>query len=195
MFWERRSKSFNNRDYWIASLSATIGAGLGVGFTYFCDPVCGHARRKKVADRAISLIAQGERLAEHKGKDILNRAEGMLKQAGSLFHRQEDVPDEVLLERVRSHLEHVVQHPQAIFTVVEKGIVRLTGTIAREEKKRVLREIREISGVLKVEELLTYEKRRNGRSIPTLLGGLAGAAMLLAVTSGRSHTTSRRAAA
>jgi len=54
-----------------------MGAGLGVGFTYSCDPVCGHARHKKVADRAISLIAQGERLAEHKGKDILNRAEGV----------------------------------------------------------------------------------------------------------------------
>ncbi len=195
MFWKRRSRSFDNREYWIAGLSVTMGAGLGVGFTYFCDPGRGHARRKKVADRAVSLIAQGERLVEHKGKNILNRTEGMLAQARSLFYRQEDVPDEVLLERVRSRLGHVVQHPQSISTTVEAGIVRLTGTVAREEKKRVLREIREVPGVLKVEELLTYENRRNGRSIPKLLGGLAGAAVLLAVASGRSHSASRRAAA
>jgi len=173
----------------------TMGAGLGVGFTYFCDPGRGHACRKKVADRAVSLIAKGERLVEHKRKNILNRTEGMLAQARSLFYRQEDVPDEVLLERVRSRLGHVVQHPQSISTTVEEGIVRLTGTIAREEKKRVLREIREVPGVLKVEELLTYENRRNGRSIPKLLGGIAGAAVLLAVASGRSHSASRRAAA
>ena len=64
-----------------------------------------------------------------------------------------------------------------------------------KRKKRVLREIREVPGVLKVEELLTYENRRNGRSIPKLLGGLAGAAVLLAVASGHSHSASRRAAA
>jgi hypothetical protein len=195
VFWKRRSRSFDNREYWIAGLSVTMGAGLGVGFTYFCDPGRGHARRKMVADRAVSLIAQGERLVEHKGKNILNRTEGMLAQARSLFYRQEDVPDEVLLERVRSRLGHVVQHPQSISTTVEAGIVRLTGTVAREEKKRVLREIREVPGVLKVEELLTYENRGSGRSFPKLLGGLAGAAVLLAVASGRSHSASRRVAA
>ena len=68
----------------------------------------------------------------------------MLAQARSLFYRQEDVPDEVLLERVRNRLGHLVQHPQSITTTVEEGIVRLTGTVAREEKKRVLREIREV---------------------------------------------------
>ena len=88
-----------------------------------------------------------------------------------------------------------MQHPQAISTTVEEGIVRLTGTLARKEKKGVLRKIREVPGVLKVEELLTYENRLNGTSIPTLLGGLAGAALLLAVASGRSHSASRRAAA
>jgi len=195
MFWKHRSKSFDNREYWIAGLSVTMGAGLGVGFTYFCDPDRGRARRKNLADRAVSLIAQGERLVEHKGKNILNRAEGMLAQSRTLFHRQEDVPDDTLLERVRSRLSHVVQHPQSISTAVEGGIVRLTGTVAREEKKRVLRGIRDVPGVLKVEELLTYENRQNGRSILKLLGGVAGAAVLLAVASGRSHSVSRRAAA
>ena len=88
-----------------------------------------------------------------------------------------------------------MQHPQAISTTVEEGIVRLTGTLARKEKKGVLRKIREVPGVLKVEELLTYEKRQNRRSIPKLLGGLAGATALLIVASGRSHSASRRAAA
>ena len=195
MFWKRRSRSFDNREYWIAGLSVTMGAGLGVGFTYFCDPDRGHARRKKVSDRASSLIAQGERLVEHKGRSVLNRAEGILSQARSLFHGQEAVSDEVLLERVRSRLGHVVQHPQSISTTVEKGIVRLTGVVAREAKKRVLREIREVPGVLKVEELLTYENRKNGRPIPKLLGGIAGAAVLFAVASSRSHSASRRTAA
>jgi hypothetical protein len=195
MFWKRRSKSFNNREYWIAGLSVTTGAGLGAGFTYFCDPDRGHARRKKVADRAVSLVAQGEHLFEQKSKHILNGAEAMLVQARSLFHRREDVSDEVLLERVRSRLGQMVQHPQSISTAVVEGIVRLTGTVARDEKKRVVREIRDVPGVLKVEELLTYQKRQNGRSIPTVLGGLAGAVLLLAVASGHSHSASRRPAA
>ena len=195
MFWKQRFKSFNKRGYWIAGLSVTTGAGLGAGFTYFCDPDHGHARRKKVADRALSLIAQGERLVEHKGKNMLNRAEKILSQARPLFHRQEDVPDEVLLERVRSRLSHVVQHAQSVSATVEEGNVRLTGIVARKEKKRVLREIREVPGVLKVEELLTYKRRSHGRPIPKLLGALAGAAVLLAAASARSHSASRRAAA
>ena len=195
MFWKRRFKSFNKSGYWIAGLSVTTGAGLGAGFTYFCDPDRGHARREKVADRALSLIAQGERLVEHKGKNMLNRAERILSRTRPLFHRREDVPDEVLLERVRSRLSHVVQHPQSISATVEEGNVRLTGIVARKEKKRVLREIREVPGVLRVEELLTYKNRNHGRPIPKLLGGLAGAAVLLAVASGRSHSAFRRAAA
>jgi catechol 2,3-dioxygenase-like lactoylglutathione lyase family enzyme len=115
----------------------------------------------------------------------------MLAQSRSLFHRQEDVPDDTLLERVRSRLRHVVKHPQSTSTAVEAGIVRLTGTVAREEKKRVLKEIRDVPGVLKVEELLIYENRQDGRSIAKLLGGVAGAAVLLAVASCRSHSVSR----
>jgi osmotically-inducible protein OsmY len=195
MFWKRRSKSFDNREYWIAGVSVTTGASLAVGFMYFCDPDRGHARRKKVADRAVSLIAQGERLVEHKAKNTLNRAEGLLAWARPLFHRHEEVPDEMLLQRVRTRLGHIVQHPQTISTTVEQGIVRLTGTVAREEKKRVLKEIRDVPGVSKVEELLAYESPRIARSIPKLLGGLAGAAVLLAVASGNSHSASRRAAA
>ena len=75
------------------------------------------------------------------------------------------------------------------------GVHQAVVLVQEFAKKRVLREIREVPGVLKVEELLTYENRRNGRSIPKLLGGLAGAAVLLAVASGRSHSASRRAAA
>ena len=195
MFWKRTFKSFNKRGYWITGLSVTTGAGLGAGFTYFCDPDRGYARRKKVADRVFSLIARGERLVEHKGKNVLNRAERILSQTRPLFHRREDVPDEVLLERVRSRLSHVVQHPQSISATAEEGNVRLTGVVARKEKKRVLREIREVPGVLKVEELLTYKNRNHGRPIPKLLGALAGAAVLLVAASGRSHSASRRAAA
>src|SRR5262249_2639027 len=195
MSWKRRSKSFANREFWIAGLSMTMGAGLGMGVAYFCDPDCGRARRKKVGDRATRLITQGGCLVEHKGKNLLNRAEGMLPQSRSVCPRQEDGTDEVLLERVRSRLGHAVQHPHSIATTVEQGIVRLTGTATRQERKRVLKKIRGVPGVLKVEELLVDGNRRGGRSIPRFLGGLAGAAVLLAVASGRSRSTSGRVAA
>jgi hypothetical protein len=85
VFWKRRSRSIDKREYWIAGLSVTMGAGLGVGFTYFCDPDRGHARRKKLADRAVSLIAQGESLVEHKGKNIRLCCENSRKKMGLRF--------------------------------------------------------------------------------------------------------------
>jgi hypothetical protein len=197
MFWKSRSKPAGSREYWIAALSMTTGASLGAGVMYFCDPNRGHARRREVAGKTASLIAQGERLIERQGRSIRSRTGGILAEARSLFHRNHRVSDDVVLERVRSRLSHVVEHPQSVSAKVEDGIVTLTGTVARVERKGLLKEIREVPGVSKLEDLLVNEARRNGRSVPRIVGGLAGAGalVLLALAGGRSHSASRRAAA
>jgi len=190
----RKRHSSNGRQYWVAGLTITVGAGLGAGLMYVFDPNCGQARRKRVSRRAISLLAQGEHLVEQKGKDILNRAEGVTALARSLFHRVEDISDDVVLERVRSRLGHVIQHPQSIATKVVGGVVTLTGTVDRAKRKQLLKQIRAVPGVKDVEELLIREGRPNGRSFPKLLGSLAGAAVFLLMARGASQSGSRRAA-
>lgn len=197
MFLKSRSKSFGTREYWIAGLSMTMGASLGAGAMYFCDPSRGHARRKVAAGRTVSLMAEGGRLVEREGRHIVSQAEGLIAQARSLFHRKRHVSDDVVAERVRGRLSQMAQHPESISASVQKGIVALTGTVARAERKHLVKEIWGVPGVVKVEDLLVNEARQNGRAVPRILGGLAGAGamVLLAVAGGRSHSASRRAAA
>jgi hypothetical protein len=173
-----------------------MGASVGAGIIYFCDPNRGRARRREVAEKAVSILARGEHLAEQKGIDILNRTEGVLAEARSRFEcgKKEEVSDEVLLERVRSHMGHVISHPHSISTTVREGAVTLSGTIGRADKKRLLKEVRGVAGVSKVEDLLECEGRQNGRSVPRLLGSLAGAVVLIAMAGGRARSASRRAA-
>jgi hypothetical protein len=159
---------------------------------YFCDPNRGRARRKQLAEKTVSILAQGEHLVEKKGKDMLNRAGGLLAAAQTRCEA-EDVPDEVLLERVRSRMGHVISEPHSISTSVRAGTVTVGGTMARTEKKRLLKEIRNVPGVRKVEDRLDHEGQPNGRSVPRLLGGLAGAVMLIAMAGGRSHSARRAA--
>jgi hypothetical protein len=192
MYWKRRLKLFRTRDYWVAGLSATMGAGLGVGAMYFCDPNRGRARRKQLAEKTVSILVQGEHLVEKKGKDMLNRAGGLLAEAMSGYEA-EHVPDEILLERVRSRIGHVISEPHSISTTVRGGTVTVGGIMARAEKKRLLKEIRGVPGVHKVEDLLVHEGQPNGRSVPRLLGSLAGAVMLIAMAGGRAHSTRRAA--
>lgn len=160
---------------------------------YFFEPNRRHTRRKLCAEKTVSILAQGEHLVQKKGKDMLNRARGLLAEARSRCEATEHVSDEVLLERVRSRIGHVISEPHSMSITVRGGTVILSGTMAHNGKKRLLKEVRDVPGVRKVEALLTHEGEQNGRPVSRLLRTLAGAVMLIAMAGVRSHSVRRAA--
>ena len=193
MFWKRRSKSFNNREYWIAGLSVTTGAGLA-GFTYFCDPDPGM--------RAARGFPTGLPAGSHKanvwsGTEATASCTGLRGYSprhGHCFMGKKMYPMRCSWSACVAAWAMSCSIRSPFPPGWRKASYSSPVWLRAPIRSVFSGQFREVPGVMKMEELLTYEKRKNGRPIPKLLGGLAGAAVLLAVASSRAHSASRRAA-
>lgn len=146
----------SGRERWIAGLSMMAGAALGAGVMYFCDPHRGKARRAELQQKAGGAVRHAGHEAAIKAEDLINRAKGVVAKAEAAFeHCGETVDDDVVAERVRSHMGHVTEHASDIKTEVVSGVVALRGTVAPDKHRHLIDEILAIPGVKGVRDLLT----------------------------------------
>ncbi len=143
------------RERWIAGVSMIAGAALGATVMYFCDPHRGKARRAELEQKAASAARQGGRELAKKAEDLLNRAKGAVAKADAAFERSEEVvDDDVVAERVRSHMGHITEHASDIQTEVVSGVVALRGTVSPDKHRHLVDEILAIPGVKGIRDLL-----------------------------------------
>lgn len=141
---------------------------LGAGLMYFFDPDRGARRRKMLADQARSLLNQSDDLLSKAGRDLSNRMQGVMAETQSQLS-SEDVPDYVLVERVRSKMGRVVSHPRAIEVTADQGRVTLSGTILAAELDNLLGAVAKVRGVKDVESQL--DVHASAANVPALQGG------------------------
>jgi len=135
--------------------TAIVGAvGLGAALMYFLDPDRGKRRRALVRDKVEAAGNKASDYAEKMGRDIRNRAYGMVAETKALF-QHEEVTDEVLADRVRAKLGRYHVHTGAIEVSTHEGIVTLTGPILADELTTVLRATRFVRGVRDVNNQLS----------------------------------------
>src|ERR1041385_3242642 len=113
------------------------GLGVGAGLMYLFDPDRGKRRRALVRDKAQALTRRLQKTVDKTSRDLRNRVQGLALEAKS-----HNVPDEVLVERVRSKLGRLVSHPHAIEVAAKNGVV----TLRRGGCRKRLTKRREISG-------------------------------------------------
>src|SRR5439155_21299270 len=101
-------------------------------------------------------------------RDLQNRARGTVAEAWASL-RNEPVPDEVLVDRVRSRLGRLSSHPDAISVQAENGRITLSGPILQVELDSVLSGVWSVRGVRGVENRLEVHKQAG--NIPALQGG------------------------
>ena len=157
-------------------------------------------------DRLSSGLSRVDDARSVVARDLRNRARGVAHEVRSRFTREE-VPDEILCERVRSSLGWAVSHPGAIEVASLSGRVTLSGAVLEREYVRLLRTVWAVRGVVDVEDrLAVYEnsegvsalqgggraaRRRFGRLRETwppgvrVITGAAGGALLLNALAGR----------
>jgi uncharacterized membrane protein len=143
-------------------------ATAGAISMYLLDPDHGRRRRAVMRDRLASGMSRLDDATSVASRDLRNRARGIAYEVRARFS-PEEVPDEVLSERVRSRLGGSVSHPGAIEVAALSGRVTLSGAVLEREYVRLLRTVWAVRGVADVEDRLAVYESAAG--ISALQGG------------------------
>jgi len=143
------------------------GLGFGAGLMYLLDPNSGRRRRALVRDQMVHAGQETEDFLEDAWKDAQHRATGLAAETSAMF-KCDHTSDEVLVDRVRSHLGRHCSHPHAIRVSAEGGHVTLSGPILERDLCGVIRAVRNVRGVRCMENHLDVHES------PGAVAGLQG---------------------
>jgi hypothetical protein len=125
-----------------------LGVCLGATLMYLFDADNGRRRRALARDRTTRALHRGGRRVKATARDLTHRARGAAVGARWRLRKiAEEVPDEVLQQRVRATLGHVARHPGLIEVQAAEGQVTLSGPVLEREAGRLLRKLRKVPGV------------------------------------------------
>jgi len=115
----------------------------------------------------VALLGRRRRRAVLRDYGAVDAACGVTSRAGNLRQRlrgmvfraqsgpaEEDIPDDILVERVRAQLERPVSHPRAIDVRAQDGCVILAGPILADEVEDLIRQVASIAGVRSIQSEL-----------------------------------------
>jgi osmotically-inducible protein OsmY len=146
-------------------LSFVAGFILGGVTVALLDPRRGAARRALLRDKALSAVRDAAETGSRRARDLRQRLQGVVYEAKARMSEQ-DVPDDILIERVRAQIGRPVSHPRAIDVRAESGRVVLSGPILADEADDLIRRISRIPGVRSIESQL--ELHTDSGDVPSL---------------------------
>ncbi|MDB4936824.1 MAG: hypothetical protein JWP87_3796 [Labilithrix sp.] len=148
----------------------TYGIALGAGLMYVLDPRQGGARRALIRDKSLRALHEVEDAAAVGSRDMAHRLEGAVARARGIAGKREDVvPGDVLVARVRAKLGHVCSHPHAIAVNAKgNGCIELKGPVLAKEAGEVLSAISRVPGVRLLDDDL--ERYAHPGDVPALQG-------------------------
>ena len=151
-------------------IPAVTWVALGAGLMYLLDPAKGNRRRAFARDKLIHLAHVGKNGARRAKWDLTNRVHGLSVRLHAKARAEEQVSDEVLVERVRSKMGVFVSNPRAVEVRVDGGVVTLSGPILHREAKALVRRVKRMAGVQQLVDQL--ERHRMPDHVPALQGRL-----------------------
>jgi len=129
------------------------GLSVGLGALYLMDPNRGHHRREFVRSKATDWL--------NGAADVAKRVRGKGTEGGSRL-QEEEVPDDRLVNRIRSKMGRDVSHPHSIHVSANRGRVTLRGPILESEADRLLSRVSKIRGVMSVDNQLDAKESGAG---------------------------------
>jgi hypothetical protein len=124
------------------------GMLTGMGMMYLMDRVADRRHRALLRDKMTHYRRVAERLLERKGRNLTHRVRGMVLERTT--HAPDGVVDDaVLVERIRSHMGHLLSHAETrrIEVAVQDGQVALSGHVVASHVNRVLGHVATVPGV------------------------------------------------
>lgn len=144
-------------------LALMAGVGLGAGVMFLLDPDRGKRRRALLRDKAIHLSRVSSCTVGKISRDIRNRAVGVVSEIrGSLT--EGEVPDAVLIDRVKSRLGRYAVHDRSVTVNAENGTIKLTGDVLANEVDSLISAVSAVRGVNKVINQLVVHESPDGIS-------------------------------
>src|SRR5207237_10429751 len=110
------------------------------------DPRRGAARRAVLRDKSMSAAKGAAEVAARRGRDLQHRLRGLVYETKARLSHEE-VPDDILVERVRAQLGRPVSHPRAIDVRARDGCVILAGPILSGEAEDLIRHVSRLAAV------------------------------------------------
>ena len=149
------------------SLLSVAGAlAAGAFATFFLDPDQGRRRRAIARDKLASGLRHAAVSSQALAQGLRNRSSGLVAGARRRL-APSPVSDDVLAERVRARMGHIVSH-SSIDVQVAQGDVTLRGPVLDTEVDGLLHAVRAVPGVRGVVNQLQPHPRPG--NIPGLQG-------------------------
>ncbi len=120
---------------------------------YMFDPERGKRRRTHLRDQTMHAVRSTRKALERAAYDARNHTRGLIAKVSSKLCCEE-VSDEMLVERVRSKMGHVISEPKNVEVMADAGSVVLRGTVSEDEAKRLVQSVSHVRGVTAVESQL-----------------------------------------
>lgn len=153
-------------------LALITGVGLGAGVMFLLDPDRGKRRRALLRDKAIRASRVGSCTVGKISRDLRNRAVGVASEIRAGL-TERNVPDSVLVDRVKSRLGRYPVHDRSITVMAREGTIRLSGDVLATEVDTLLSAASQVRGVKDVDNQLTVHESAEG--ISSLQGRPVGA--------------------
>lgn len=166
-----------------STTAVLTGASLGAAMMFLLDPNRGRRRRALVRDKLIRSANVTTDALQGVSRDLGHRASGAVASWRS--QADEPVDDQVLVERVRAQMGHVVSQPGQIEVRAQNGCVVLAGEIPVHELRGLLRAVKRVHGVREVTNVLTV--RGNGG----ILGGMGAGWPMVALAAAGAAVAAR----
>lgn len=132
-------------------LNLIAAFAAGAALMYYLDPQQGRRRRALARDKSVSVGHDLQYHADAKRKWMAGRVKGMTAAARARLSPQ-PVDDDLLYERIRATLGHVVTHAGAVVVAVEDGVVHLAGRLPDDQAEALLATVAAMRGVREVHD-------------------------------------------
>ncbi len=130
------------------TLTLVNGMILGAMIMYVFDEHRGAKRRAYARDKLIHAGHLLGRVINKRSRDLMHRVVGSVAELrSSIRDRAVDIPDEILVQRVRSQLGHVVSHPGFLEISARQGYVLVRGPVLHNEVEGIKKRLTKIRGV------------------------------------------------
>jgi hypothetical protein len=127
-------------------LALITGLAYGATMMYLLDPAVGRRRRAVIRDGVTHMRNNARWWLEHQLRNSVNHVRGSIAEMRA---RAKDVQvgDEILLERVRAQIGHVVVNASPLEIVCHHGGVLVRGPLFEGEREKIEQRLAHTRGV------------------------------------------------